>query len=183
MPCSFSGHGCPAAGPPHDPTSAPDVSNSSTGGAGRQQSERGGVSVAPFSSSVSDFGRCTTHTWLRLSTATPAACPISQLLGSGFGQNGSTSNTGAPATEAETPFIDGAQPTSAVTSTSNVTPAATASPFRVIKDLPVGSLGPGDAGVKVGYPPRPWTLRPAAAATSRTSCIRSPISAVTKARG
>src|SRR2546428_856103 len=59
-----------------------------------QHSERGGVSAAPRSASVSVRGRWTTHTWSSASTATPAPCPISQRFGSGLGQKGSTSNLG-----------------------------------------------------------------------------------------
>src|SRR4030095_9245445 len=67
------------------------------------------------------------------STATPAACPISQLFGRGLGQNGSTSKTGAPPTEAETPvFIAREPPPSAFTNTSNARPATTVTAFRLI---------------------------------------------------
>src|SRR6185369_6618119 len=134
MPCSLSGHGYPAPGPPHACASAPVLSNSSTDGAGAQQSERGGLSVAPRSSSVRLLGRCTTQTWSRLSAATPAACPMSQLFGRGLGQNGSTSKTGAPAAEAdaEPPLLAAeAQPASNTASTSNPLPAL-ATPVRII---------------------------------------------------
>ena len=88
MPCSFSGQlgWCP--GPPQACTRFPSGSNSSTEGAGTQQAERGGLKVAPRSSSVMERGRWTTQTWSRASVATPAACPISQRFGNGFGQNG-----------------------------------------------------------------------------------------------
>src|SRR4029453_17898108 len=99
VPSPAQGDPCP--GPPQDATSLPLLSNSSTGGAGLQQSERGGFSVAPRSSSVSDFGRCTTQMRSPF-VATPAAWPISQPFGSGLGQNGSTSNTGASPTAADT---------------------------------------------------------------------------------
>src|SRR6185295_10271363 len=137
MPCSLSGHGWPCPGPPHDAASAPLVSNSSTGGAGLQQRERGGVSVAPRSSSVSDFGRCTTHTRSPL-VATPAACPISQPLGSGLGQNGSTSNTGASATAAEAPLAIGVAPpaSSFANTASPITAVAAIAPRLSIERLP-----------------------------------------------
>ena len=65
-----------------------------TDGAGTQHVLRGGLSVAPFSSSVSVRGRCSTQTWSWESTATLATWPNSQLLGSGLGQIGSIWNCG-----------------------------------------------------------------------------------------
>src|SRR5690348_208 len=49
---------------------------------------------AAFSSSVSVRGRWMTQMWSCASTATPAACPMIQLLGSGLGQAASTWNFG-----------------------------------------------------------------------------------------
>ena len=77
-----------------------------TAGAGTQHSEVGGSTAAPRSLSVSDRGRCSTQMWSRESTATPMTWPSSHLLGSGFGQKGSTSST-APGTSpcAVTPTV------------------------------------------------------------------------------
>src|SRR5712664_2497507 len=75
----------------------PSGSNSMTDGAGAQHLLRGGLSVAPFSSSVSERGRCSTQTWSFESTATLATWPKIQLLGSGLGQKGSTWNCGGSA--------------------------------------------------------------------------------------
>src|SRR3954454_16606681 len=61
----------------------------------------GGLSVAAFSSAVSVFGRWMTQMWSSASTATPAACPMIQLLGSAFGQAASTSKRGASAAETD----------------------------------------------------------------------------------
>ena len=61
-----------------------------TEGAGMQHSLSGGVCAAPRSSTVMVRGRWITQTWSRASTATPAAWPMPQRFGSGFGQNGST---------------------------------------------------------------------------------------------
>jgi hypothetical protein len=73
--------------------------NTSTDGAGTQHFERGGVSAAPFSSSVSERGRWNTQILSCASIAMPPTWPRIQLFGSGFGQNGSTRNAGlwAPA--------------------------------------------------------------------------------------
>src|SRR5665647_62331 len=68
-----------------------------TGGAGTQHLLRGGLKVAAFSSSVSERGRWITQTWSCASTATPAAWPMIQLLGSVFGQAGSTAKWGTSA--------------------------------------------------------------------------------------
>src|ERR1051325_10904404 len=65
-----------------------------TEGAGAQHLLRGGFSVAPFSSSVSVFGRCNTQTWSLASTAIWATWPRSQLFGRALGQAGSTWNCG-----------------------------------------------------------------------------------------
>ena len=64
------------------------------------------VHAAPRSLSVSERGRWSTQMWSRESTATPITWPSSHLLGSGFGQNGSTSST-APGTSpcAVTPTV------------------------------------------------------------------------------
>src|SRR5687768_2755001 len=86
MPCSYCGQSYPAPVPPHDDTSAPSASNSSTGGAAFQ------IDRVSFGCSVD--GRCVIHTWSRESTATPATAPMIHRLGSGFGQNGSTLNVG-----------------------------------------------------------------------------------------
>src|SRR5262249_12413777 len=78
-----------------------------TGGAGTQHLVRGGVNDAAFSSSVSVRGRWLTQTLSCASTATPAACPMIQLLGSGFGQDASTWNLGKSLAKAD--VIDSAQ--------------------------------------------------------------------------
>src|SRR5262249_18406084 len=98
MPCSLATHGL-VSGPPQPWMKLPSASNSMTDGAGAQHLLRGGLSVAPFSSSVSVRGRCSTQTWSLASTATLAIWPNSQLLGSGLGQNGSTWNFGGSAAE------------------------------------------------------------------------------------
>src|SRR6185503_17870658 len=92
-PCSLITHGL-ASGKPQPWTKLPSVSNSITDGAGTQHLLRGGFSDAPFSSSVSVRGRCSTQTWSLESTATLATWPSSQLLGSGLGHDGSTWNCG-----------------------------------------------------------------------------------------
>ena len=64
-------HGCHArwrptawsAGPPQPWMKLPSASNSMTDGAGAQHLLRGGFSVAPFSSSLSERGRCSSQTW------------------------------------------------------------------------------------------------------------------------
>src|SRR5262245_60209729 len=98
MPCSLATHGL-VSGAPQPWMKLPSASNSMTDGAGAQHLLRGGLSVAPFSSSVSERGRCSTQTWSLASTATLAIWPNSQLLGSGLGQNGSTWNFGGSAAE------------------------------------------------------------------------------------
>src|SRR6202011_4975763 len=45
IPCSRPTHSEPSPGTPHEPSSLPSVSNSSTGGAEPQHFERGGVSA------------------------------------------------------------------------------------------------------------------------------------------
>src|SRR5262249_156301 len=65
-----------------------------TGGAGAQHLLVGGSSVAAFSSLVRLFGRWITQTRSCVSTATPAAWPMIQLLGSVRGHDGSTSKRG-----------------------------------------------------------------------------------------
>src|SRR6185437_16153701 len=55
---------------------------------------RGGLSDAPFSSSVSLRGHCSTQTWSWESTATLATCPNSQLLGNSLGHDASIWNCG-----------------------------------------------------------------------------------------
>src|SRR4030081_2997300 len=97
MPCSRPTHSAPVPGPPQPCTKLPSASNSSTEGAGTQQLLRGGFRVAPRSSSVSERGRCSTQRGSFESTARPPIWPNSQLLGSGFGQNGSTWNCGGSA--------------------------------------------------------------------------------------
>ena len=72
----------------------PSASNSSTGGAETQHFERGGVSAAPFSSSVSERGRWITQIWPCASTVMPPTWPRIQLFGSGFGQDASTAKVG-----------------------------------------------------------------------------------------
>ena len=72
----------------------PSASNSSTGGAETQHFERGGVSAAPFSSSVSERGRWMTQMWSLESTVMPPTWPRIQLFGSGFGQDASTAKVG-----------------------------------------------------------------------------------------
>ena len=91
MPCSLATHGL-VSGPPQPWMKVPSASNSMTDGAGAQHLLRGGLSVAPFSSSVSERGRCSTQTWSFESAATLATWPKIQLLGSGLGQKGSTWN-------------------------------------------------------------------------------------------
>src|SRR6266481_4825593 len=61
-----------------------------TVGAGAQHLLVGGLCVAAFSSLVRLFGRWITQTWSCPSTATPAAWPMIQLLGSVCGHDGST---------------------------------------------------------------------------------------------
>src|SRR5713226_2873172 len=53
MPCSLATHGL-VSGPPQPWMKLPSASNSMTDGAGAQHLLRGGLSVAPFSSSVSE---------------------------------------------------------------------------------------------------------------------------------
>src|SRR5579863_2663008 len=88
MPCSCSGQSEPrfSPGPPHDFTISPDWLNTSTDGAGTQHFERGGLSVAPFSSSVSERGRWNTQILSEASTEMPPIWPRIQLFGNGFGQ-------------------------------------------------------------------------------------------------
>src|SRR4051794_23403228 len=59
-----------------------------------QHFERGGLRVAPFSSSVSERGRWITQIWPCQSTVMPPTWPRIQLLGSGFGQAASTAKLG-----------------------------------------------------------------------------------------
>src|SRR5690348_5614001 len=92
-PCSLITHGL-VSGKPHPWTKLPSASNSMTDGAGAQHVLRGGLSVAPFSSSVRVRGRCRTQTWSLESTATLATWPNSQLLGNGLGHDASTWNCG-----------------------------------------------------------------------------------------
>src|SRR6202035_2625566 len=61
IPCSRPTHSWPSPGPPQPRSRLPSLSNSSTGGAETQHFERGGLSVAPFSSSVSERGRWITQ--------------------------------------------------------------------------------------------------------------------------
>jgi hypothetical protein len=75
----------------------PSASNSSTGGAGTQHFERGGLRLAPFSSSVSERGRWITQIWPCQSTVMPPTWPRIQLLGSCFGQEASTAKVGISA--------------------------------------------------------------------------------------
>src|SRR3954447_4677810 len=70
------------------------------GGAGTQHAAAGGFEAAAFSRRDRLRGRCMIQTWSRSSTATPATWPSVQLFGSGFGQNGSTSNFGTSAAAA-----------------------------------------------------------------------------------
>jgi hypothetical protein len=77
--------------------------NTSTDGAGMQHLERGGSSVAPFSSGVTERGRWNTQMSSFLSMNMPPTWPMIQLLGSGFGQNGSTLNVGGAACAAIAP--------------------------------------------------------------------------------
>jgi hypothetical protein len=91
----------PWPGPPHECNNVPSWANSSTGGTGAQHLLVGGLSVAAFSSAVSVFGRWMTQMWSSASTATPAACPMIQLLGSAFGQAASASKRGASAAETD----------------------------------------------------------------------------------
>ena len=65
------------------------------GGAAKQQASANGGSSAAGISFGARLPRCTIQTWSSESTETPMVEPSSQLLGSGFGQNGSTSNSGA----------------------------------------------------------------------------------------
>src|SRR5437879_2198677 len=59
-----------------------------------QHFDRGGVSAAPFSSSVNERGRWMTQIWPCASTVMPPTWPRIQLFGSGFGQDASTANVG-----------------------------------------------------------------------------------------
>ena len=68
-----------------------------TGGAGMQHFAARRIEAAAFSRRDRLRGRCMIQTWSRSSTATPATWPSVQLFGSGFGQNGSTSNFGTSA--------------------------------------------------------------------------------------
>src|SRR5277367_4793595 len=68
--------------------------NTSTDGAGRQHFERGGLSAAPFSSSVRERGRWNTQILSCASIVMPPTWPRIQLFGNGFGQYGSTRNAG-----------------------------------------------------------------------------------------
>src|SRR5262245_6856550 len=65
-----------------------------TGGAAAQHLASGGFCSAARSRGVSEPGRCTTQSRSYLSVAMPETCPRIQLLGNGFGQNGSTWNCG-----------------------------------------------------------------------------------------
>src|SRR2546425_2825445 len=123
MPCSVLGHWHDgalhvalyalfwvSAGPPHARSRFPFLSNCMTDGAGTQQSDRGvsrgvvggvvmgkyggGEGTAPASSLVRVRGRWMIQMLLWESTARPPTCPISQFLGSCFGQSGSTTNRG-----------------------------------------------------------------------------------------
>src|SRR3990172_2301518 len=91
------GHTYPSPGPPQDPTRLPSGSNSRMGGAAAQHSAMGGVRVAPASVRWLSVAspRWMMNTWSLESTPTPMAEPSSQWLGSGLGQKGSTSNSGA----------------------------------------------------------------------------------------
>src|SRR5699024_1024483 len=60
----------------------------------------GGLSVAPFSSSVSERGRWITQICPWASTVMPPTWPMIQLLGSGFGHEASTANVGMPSAAA-----------------------------------------------------------------------------------
>jgi len=60
------------AGPPHARSRLPSPSNSITGVPPRSISRAARESAAPFSSSISVFGRWISHTWSRASTAIPA---------------------------------------------------------------------------------------------------------------
>ena len=81
-------------GRPSQRSRLPSLSNSSTGGAGTQHFERGGVNAAPFSSSVSERGRWMTQMWPCASTVMPPTWPRIQLFGSVFGHDGSTAKVG-----------------------------------------------------------------------------------------
>src|SRR3954454_16882936 len=94
MPCSRPTHSYPSPAPPHDRSRLPSLSNSSTGGADTQHLERGGVRLAPFSSSVSERGRWITQMWPCQSTVMPPTWPRIQLFGNGFGQDASTAKVG-----------------------------------------------------------------------------------------
>jgi hypothetical protein len=63
--------------------------------------ERGGLSVAPFSSLVSERGRWITQICPCQSTVMPPIWPMIQLLGRGFGQEASTVKVGISPAEAE----------------------------------------------------------------------------------
>src|ERR1700693_5349795 len=95
MPCSEAGQSYPVPGPPQDLRSLPSASNSRTGGAATQHSERGGFCAAPSSSTVSEPGRCSTQMWFSRSTVSPPTCPIIQLFGSSLGHDASTLYAGA----------------------------------------------------------------------------------------
>src|SRR5688572_13578921 len=77
-------------GPPQLRSRLPSWSNSSTDGPAMQQSVRGGLVDAPFSSGRMPVERLNTHTWSFRSTASVGTCCMIHLFGSGFGQNGST---------------------------------------------------------------------------------------------
>src|SRR5689334_21115665 len=59
-----------------------------------QHFERGGLRLAPFSSSVSERGRWITQIWPCQSTVMPPTWPRIQLFGSCLGQLGSTAKVG-----------------------------------------------------------------------------------------
>ena len=73
------------------------------GGAAKQQASANGGSSAAGISFGARLPRCTIQTWSSESTETPIVEPSSQLFGSGFGQNGSTSNSGAFGTDSCAP--------------------------------------------------------------------------------
>src|SRR5688500_4063731 len=81
-------------GPPQPCSRLPSVSNSRTDGPAMQQSVRGGLVDAPFSSGLIWRERLNTHTWSFRSTASVGTCCMIHLFGSGFGQNGSTLYSG-----------------------------------------------------------------------------------------
>src|SRR5262245_13759907 len=126
------------------------------GGAVRQHSAIGGLSSAPRSLLWSPPApRWMIHTWSCSSTHAPMVQPKSQLLGSGFGQSGSTSNIGALTLEpcASALYCTTAWPTPramiAAASAATETNLRLCSSLVIVASQPVGSM------IRDGKAPRP----------------------------